>query len=399
MYPTDEQEKQMLSWIETCRRLWNDALSHRQSRWKELKQSTTYNQQSNILTEARKDNQYLSELYSQVGQAVLRRLDRSYKAFFKHVAKPPKFKKFSKTGSFTYPQAYANSSVGLYKKMLKLSKIGFVPIEVHRDVPMDAKMKLCTVKHLADGTWYAVLVYEDEKMVPKTQTTFISPVGIDLGLKSVISTTDGMKVEPLKALRRAERRLKHLQRLLSHKKKGSSNRAKARLRVAKQHSKIARQRRDFNHKLSTNLVRAHDLVIFEDLQVKNMVKNHAFAKSIQDAGWSQLVTFVDYKELKMGGLMLKVPAPFTTQDCSFCGTRSKVSLDMREFTCVGCGKLLDRDYNSARNVLKEGLRKVGQGMPNLKPVEMAPLPAQTTERAYTIIEAGTYPSSEPHANH
>jgi putative transposase len=220
-------------------------------------------------------------------------------------------------------------------------------------------------------------------------TKFVSPVGVDLGLKSLIVTSDGVEVEHPRFLRKAERRLKHLQRTLSHKKRGSKNRFKARQRVASQHSKVRRQRLDFNHKLSTTLVRRHDLIAFEDLRIRNMVRNHRLAKSIHDAAWGHLVRLVEYKAIAQGKRVVRVDAAYSTQECFYCGALNKLSLDVREFDCVGCGRHLRRDQNASSIVLKRGVAKVGQDMPELKPVETGPLFVATTRGASQVEEAGT----------
>jgi putative transposase len=335
---------------------------------------------------------------------------RRLQAFFDHREGYPKFKKHREYGSFTYPQAY-NGSVkpDIARKRLYLSKIGNVKVVFHRELPKDAMlmMKTCIVKREPDGKWYASLVFEEvaplqDVIVPES---WKAPLGVDLGLRALITTSDGEKVEPPKFLRKAERRLKHLQRELSRKKKGSKNRRKARQRVASQHAKVSRQRADFNQKLSYRLVSKHDLIAFEDLQVKNMVRNHSLAKSISDAAWGQLVKFTEYKAERAGRMLVMVPAPYTTQECWFCGTINDVPPDAKEFVCIGCGRTLDRDVNSGRIVLARGIAKVGQDkvpsgprsggeshhqvVPELKPTETEPLPSRSTEKASPVVETGT----------
>ncbi len=332
------------------------------------------------------------EVYSQAAQEVLRRLDRAFEAFFEGRSRHPRFKKFSGSGSFTYPQAY-NGSVkpDVPRKRLFLSKVGNVKAVFHRPLPKDARVKTCTVTRGPDGKWYASLVYDEVVPLQDVRTPAMQqqPAGVDLGLLSLIATSDGEKVEHPKLLRKAEKRLKRLQRSLSHKRKGSNNRSRARRRLASQHARVRRQRADLNHKLSTGLVRGHSLVAFEDLKVRNMVRNHALAKSIHDAGWSRLVRFAEYKAPRAGKLAVRVPPAYPTQECSFCGDRNQVPLSVRQFECRGCGRTLDRDFNAAKIVLKRGLAQVGQGMPELKPAETGPLPVPTTGRASQVEEAGT----------
>jgi putative transposase len=394
LYPNPEQEGRMLTTVEACRYLWNDALSHRKWRWEEERRSTSYSLQQWILTAVRNANPELRQVHAQVAQDALHRLDRAFRAFFNHTSRYPKFKKYKEYGSFTYPQAY-NGSVkpDISRKRLYLSMVGNVKAVFHRPIPKDAMLKTCTVTREPCGEWYASLIYED--VVPLQNVTvpithvIMSPVGIDLGLKALVTTSDGQEVEPPKFLRKAERRLKHLQRELFRKKPGSKNRRKARQRVASLHAKVARQRVDFNHKLSSRLVREHDLIVFEDLRIGNMVRDHTIAKSIADAGWRQLMAFTEYKAIRYGKAFQKVPAPGTTQECFWCGALNKVDRDTREFVCVGCGRTLRRDLNAARIVLKRALAQVGQDMPELKPVETGPLPQETTPTASLVVEAGT----------
>ncbi len=253
----------------------------------------------------------MGELYSQAGQEILKRLDRAFKAFFEHRAGYPRFKKFSSSGSFTYPQAY-NGSVkpDAIRRRLFLSKVGNVKAVFHRRTP-HGKVKTCTVVREPNGEWHASLVYEDDE-VAQPSTKPASPVGIDLGLKSLVTTTDGVKIPHPRFLRKAEGRLNRLQRRFSRTCKGSKNRVHARLLVAVQHAKVANQRADFNHKLSAELVRRHDLIAFEDLKVRNMVRNHSLAKSITDAGWGQLRSFTEHKAARSARLVVRVRPEYST---------------------------------------------------------------------------------------
>jgi putative transposase len=402
LYPSKKQEARLFSTLEACRHLWNDALSHRRQRWQEERRSTSYDYQQAVLKDERHASAELSEVHSQVAQDVLHRLDNAFKSFFAHRARYPLFKKYGQSGSFTYPQAY-NGSVkpDVVRKRLYLSKIGNVRTVFHRPIPKDSRLKTCTVVREPDGQWFASLVFEEVVPLQNLNQSIMvagakTPIGVDLGLFSLITTSNGETVEHPRFLRRAERRLKHLQRSLSRKKKGSKNRLKARHRVASQHAKVRRQRVDFNHKLSTRLVDRHDLIAFEDLRIRNMMRNHRLAKSIQDAGWGQLVRFTECKAPKVGSRVVNVPAAYSTRECYYCGALNKVDLGVRDFVCVGCGRPLKRDHNAANVVLKRGLAiaglaamKVGQDMPEFKPVETKPLLFQTTGTASGVKEAGT----------
>ncbi|MBI3022530.1 MAG: IS200/IS605 family element transposase accessory protein TnpB, partial [Thaumarchaeota archaeon] len=313
---------------------------------------------------------------------------------------------FSHSGSFTYPQAY-NGSVkpDTVRKRLFLSKVGNVKVVFHRGMPTHQKLKTCTVVREPSCEWYASLVYDEDddgNGAPQPQTNkqkfFVSPVGVDLGLKSLIATTEGVKIHHPRFLRKAERRLRRLQRNLSRTQRSSENRGRKRRLFAVQSSRVSRQRADFNHKLSVELVRNHDLIAFEDLQVRNMVRNHALAKSISDAGWGQLRSFTEYKATWAGKLVVRVQLAYSTQECYSCGALNQVPLGVRVFDCRGCDKTLDRDFNAAWIVLKRGIAKVGQDMPELKlwrqdlyrPGQLGP---QARSRKRELYAAGIMPPS------
>ncbi|MDE1853906.1 MAG: transposase [Thaumarchaeota archaeon] len=387
IYPAKKQEETLLRMVEVVRNLWNDALAHRRDAWENEVRSVTYFEQAKILTNERRVDSELGLLYSQSAQDILRRLDKAFKAFFSGVTRYPKFKPANAIISFTYPQAY-NGSVKVNESTIRLSKVGEVPMVLHREVPTNGVLKTCTIIHEPNGDWYVSLIYDVSTTV-SGPSNISSPVGVDLGLKSIIVTTDGVKIPHPSYLRKAERRLKRLQRSVSRKQRGSKNRAKIRRILAEHHAKIARQRKDFNHKLTTNLVRYHDAVFFEDLQVANMGRNHLLAKSIYDAGWGQILSFARYKEERVGGVFETVQSAYSTQECFSCGTLNPVTLDVREFDCAGCGRRLDRDLNAAWIVLKRGIAKVGQDMPELTPVEIRPPPSELNSGACPVVEAGT----------
>jgi putative transposase len=387
IYPTKSQEKILFRMTEAARRLWNDALEHRRRVWENERRSVTYSEQAWILTGERQVDLELGLLYSQSAQDILRRLDKAVKAYFNGLSEYPRFKPANIGSSFTYPQAY-NGSVNINEKTIGLSKVGTVPVVVHREAPPNSRLKTCTVIHEMSDNWYVSLAYEVDASIPKA-VTISSPVGVDLGLKSLVATTDGVKIPHPNFLRRTERRLVRLQRSVSRKQKGSKNRTKARHLLAACYAKTARQRKDFNHKLTTNLVRRHDAIFFEDLRIANMSKNHSLAKSIQDAGWGQILSFAKYKEGRAGGVFETVQSAYSTQECVFCGTLNPVTLSIREFDCIGCGRRLDRDLNAAWIVLKRGIAKVGQDMPKLTPVEIRPPPSELISGACPVDEAGT----------
>ncbi|MBO0780941.1 MAG: transposase [Ktedonobacteraceae bacterium] len=185
-------------------------------------------------------------------------------------------------------------------------------------------------------------------------------VGIDVGLKAFYTDSEGATVENPHHYRKAEKRLNRLQRCLSRKQKRSKNRKKARHAVAKAHLKVQRQREDFARKQANALVSSHDLIAFEQLQIRNMVRNRHLAKSISDAGWGRFLSWVNYYAALHDIPVIAVLPHFTSQDCSACGTLVKKSLSVRTHICTKCGVVLDRDHNAALNILAKALSAVGQ---------------------------------------
>jgi putative transposase len=180
-------------------------------------------------------------------------------------------------------------------------------------------------------------------------------LGIDVGLKSLLSDSQGNTVENPRHYRRAENKLKRLQRRLSHKQKRSANRKKAQKRLAKQHLKVQRQREDFACKQANALVSSHDLIAYEHLQIRNMVRNRKLAKSIHDAGWAIFMQWLKYYAFLHAIPVIAVAPNYTSQDCSQCGTRVQKALSVRTHICHGCGVVLDRDQNAALNILQKAL--------------------------------------------
>jgi putative transposase len=183
-------------------------------------------------------------------------------------------------------------------------------------------------------------------------------LGIDVGLADFYTDSNGHKEPNPRFFRKGEEELKRCQRRLSRKQKGSFNRKKARQRLAKKHLKISRQRREHAKRLARCVILSNDVVAYEDLQVKNLVKNHNLAKSISDVGWYQFRVWLEYFATKFGKITVAVPPQYTSQECSNCGRVVKKSLSTRTHTCH-CGCQLDRDENAAINILKKGLRTSG----------------------------------------
>ncbi len=348
IYPNKKQEVALERTLTTCRHLYNDSLAERkrQAELNRLKQSfdvfpwgktewINYYDQANQLPLSK--TAFQKEVHSQVLQNTLKRVERSFQNFY-NGAGYPRFQGRNRYNSFTYPGS--GLKLNLNEGKLILSKIGNIKIVLHREI--EGKIKTCTIKRDVDQ-WYVTFSCQIDNPSPVEIKT---KIGIDVGLKSLITLSNGEKIEPLKYLRASEKRLAREQIHLSKKKKGSNNRNKQRIIVARVHRRIRFQRKDFNHKLSTNLVNNYDHVVFEKLQIQNMVQNHHLARSILDASWSQLIDLTIYKAEYAGKIVELVNPNGTSQTC-ICGHHVPKDLSVRVHNCPNCGLFMDRDQVSA----------------------------------------------------
>jgi putative transposase len=343
IYPTSAQQAALAIQFGHARFVYNMALAARKTHYEEYGQGLNYNDTAYMLTVIKPFVPWLKEADSQVLQQSLKNLDRAYVNFFEGRADYPKFKKKFDAQSIRYPQRFEVSG-----NRIKLPKVGEVRAVFHR--PIVGQMKNCTVSKTKSGKYFISIQCEVEIDDPQLRS---GEVGVDLGLKDFVTLSTGEKIKPPQYLRNSERRLKIRQRRLSRKQKGSNNRGKARLRVAIQHERVANQRKDFHHQLSHSLVERFGFIAFEDLNVNGMLKNHHLAKSIQDAGWSQFVGFCEYKANWTGGRIEKRDRFFPSSKlCSVCGEiNHQLKLSDREWLCLGCGTVHDRDENAAINIL------------------------------------------------
>ena len=399
LYPSADQEKLLNNQLNLCRELYNTFLQQRIYAYK-MGRSISYNSQQDQIPELKKTFPEFNDIHSQVLQDVAHRVDKAYDNFFRRIREKnngsrikagfPRFKSGERYNSITYPQSGFRV---LENGHIRLSKIGEVRMFMHR--PVEGETKTLSIKRDKVGDWFITITVDMQKgysadvradNIDRHCPDFTIPVGIDLGLKSLITTSDGVQVDPPKLLRESEKKLKRAQKELSRKIKGSGNRTKARKKVAKIHRKIERQRDDFSHKVSWNLVETHDLIVFEDLNIAGMVKNHHLAKSIMDAAWTELVQFTAYRAESAGKVVVLVNPRGTSKTCSRCDwVKEDLKLSDRMFRCDRCGLEIDRDLNAAINIRNRGIAKVGRGTPEFTPVEIGALP----EMATPVVEAGS----------
>ena len=337
-----------------CARLvYNKALALRTEAWYERQERVGYTETSAMLTEWKKqeDLQFLNEVSCVPVQQGLRHLQSAFTNFFAGRAKYPNFKKKHNGGNAEFTKSafkWKDGQVYLAKCIEPLD------IRWSREIPPDTEPSTITVKLAPSGRWTVSLLVDTEIETWQEST---NQIGLDLGITSLITLSNGEKVANPKGFKTKRRKLKKAQKRLSRKVKGSNNRHKARLKVARVHQEISDSRKDFLHKLTTRLVRENQTIAVEDLAVKNMVKNHKLALAISDASWGELVRQLEYKCGWYGRTFVKIDRWFpSSKRCGHCGhVVEKLPLNIREWECPKCGTNHDRDINAARNILAAGL--------------------------------------------
>ncbi len=313
-----------------------------------------------------KEFPWAASLNSMARQASAERAWSSIARFYDNCkkAKPgkkgfPRFKKQSAHGSVEYKTCGWKLSED--RRSINFSdgfKAGTFKLWGTRDLHFYqlSQIKRVRVVRRADGYYvqFCIDAERNEKREPTGKT-----IGLDVGLTHFYTDSDGNTVENPRHLRKSERSLKKLNRKLSRTQKGAKNRAKARNRLSKKHLKVSRRRKDFAVKLARCVVQSNDLVAYEDLSVRNMVKNRKLSKSISDAAWTTFRNWIEYFGKVFGVATVAVAPHYTSQNCSNCGKIAKKSLSQRTHICPHCGFVLDRDWNAARNILELGLRTVG----------------------------------------
>ncbi len=356
IYPTKSQRSRMERTLDLCRWVYNQTLAYRKDVWETEGRSISKYETHNLLPGWKTENPELTEVHSQVLQNVQERVELAFKAFFRRVKsgeKPgyPRFKGKGWYDSFTFPQ----SGFKLVSGKLRLSKIGDVKIKLHR--PIEGEIKRLTIRRTPTGKWFACFSVEvDPPPNPPWKDGLMA--GIDVGLESFASLSNGEKIDNPRFFRSEEKALAKAQRRLSKCEKGTPERRKARKVVQRIHERIANRRYDFAHQISNQLVAKYGLIAFEDLNIKNMIQNHHLAKSISDAAWRMLVTTTSYKAESAGSKVVLVDPRNTSQLCSRCGLKVPKSLSDRVHECPQCGLVMDRDENAAINILRLGLQSL-----------------------------------------
>ena len=369
LYPTREQENLIARHLGCCRYVYNWALNLKNQTYHDDGTSLSRYDLMNQLPQLKEEVPWLKEVNAQSLQQSIHHLSRAFTNFFEGRAEEPTFKKkHDPEQSFTVPQSY---TVNFEQGTVKLPKISTIKTVFHRTFV--GTVKSATVIRRSTGRYFISIVVEDGRKPPKPAVPIpAQTVGIDMGLSHYVVLSTGDAVANPKYLRNAQARLAVLQRRLARKQKGSKNRNKARLKVARCHQTIADQRRDFQHQLSSRLVRENQALAVESLNVHGMVKNHSLARAIGDAGWGTFLGMLAYKCREAGKTLLKIGVfEPSSKTCSVCGYKKQdLMLKDRDWTCPDCGTTHDRDLNAAINIKKLALAGAERAE---EPVDSLPL--------------------------
>jgi putative transposase len=355
-YPNPEQVIVLNRTFGCVRAVWNRTLAWRQARYRAEHARTSYSQANAYLTamKATEELAWLNEVPSVPLQQAVRHQQVAYTNFFAGQARYPRYKSRNGRQSAEYTRSgfrYRDGRLFLAKTVTPLAFTWSWP---HID-PATINPTTVTVSRDPCGRWYVSFAVDtaDPEPLPATGRA----VGIDLGVKDFAVTSDGAKIANPRHLERKARNLARYQRRLARCQKGSANRAKAKAKVARAHRKVRAARADFLHKTSTRLVREHDVIVVEDLAVKNMVRNRSLAKAISDCGWGTFRSMTEYKAARAGRTVLTVSRWYpSSKTCVACGyLLTELSLKARHWQCPSCGTRHDRDINAAKNILAAGL--------------------------------------------
>ena len=359
IYPNEEQQIQLAKTFGCCRFVYNHILAKKIDLYKnEGKSISKYDCNTYCNKELKKDYLWLKEVDKFALTNSIYNLDSAYKKFFTEHSGFPKFKS-KKNHNYSYTTNFTNNNIEMDfdNNKIKLPKLKWIKSKVHRN--FEGKIKSATISQVPSGKYFvSILVDTENKQLNKTN----KQIAFDLGIKEFLIDSNLNHIDNPKTLYKYEKKLAKLQRQIAHKEKGSQNFIKQRIKIARLHEKITNVRMNFLNKLSYQITNEYDVIISEDLNIKNMVKNHNLAKSISDVSWGEFTRQLEYKSEWKGRIYHKVSSWFaSSQLCSECEYKNKEAkkLSIREWVCDNCGAIHQRDENASKNILKQGLLELG----------------------------------------
>ncbi len=368
LYPTKEQEQKLLFTLDKCRFVYNKLLEGLNKQKKINK-----NELQHYILNIKEENKEINNIYSKVLQYENYRLFSNLRSLSRLKKNGKKIGKLRFKGkdwfkTFVYNQSgFKLTNIGKRCQILKLSKIGNILIRCHRNI--NGKIKQVTIKKEASGKWFASITAENKEEITKTRNN--KQIGFDLGILNYIYDSDGNHFDNPKYLNESLKKLAKAQKKLAKKKKSSKNRNKQRLKAAIIYEKITNKRNDFLNKLSRYYINNYSLIAVENLNIKGLIKLSYNSKNIMDASWSRFIQMLEYKAERAGVQIAKIEPKGTTQTCSNCGTEVHKELWNRIHKCNNCKLEINRDYNSAKEILKRAL--IRQDLSEFKPMEIKPL--------------------------
>ena len=358
IYPNNEQKIQIAKTFGCCRFVYNQTLAYRKEAYEKEKKCVSKTDCNNYCNrELKKEYEWLKEVDKFALTNAIYNMDAAFQKFFREHAGYPKFKrKHNNHKSYTTNFTNGDIAADFEDGKIKLPKLKQVKAKLHRE--FEGQIKSATVSQVPSGKYYvSILVETQQEELPHTDKN----TGLDLGVKDLCITSDGEKYKNPKTIRKYEKKLAKLQRKLSHKEKRSRNYYKTKKKIALCHEKITNTRKDYLHRVSHGIISENQVIVSENLQIKNMVKNHHMAKSISDVSWHELTRQLEYKAKWNGREYIKRDTFYaSSQMCSACGYKNIATKDLsvREWICPVCGAKHDRDVNAAKNILAEGLRRI-----------------------------------------
>ena len=372
LYPTEEQVVYINKQLGCCRFVYNNCLEYRTSAHETNKTSISASESIKHIVLLKQDNEFLKEVHSKVLQQSVRDMNQAYDNFFKQHKGYPKFKsKHDSKQSCRFPKdafiGVRGNRIDLIKALkdihFKCSRADEKYLNRNQE-----KVSSLTLTKTPCGEYYLSILIDKPHQIRKEASNV---VGVDLGIKDFIVTSDGEHTENPHLQKTQIKKIKRLQRQLSKKQKNSKNRERARIKLAKVYKKIKNRKQEFLHQITNKLIDENQVICLEDLNVRGMLKNHKLAESIQEMNFGEFRRMIEYKAMWYGRTLVVIDRYYpSSKRCNHCGHIYKqLKLNERVWVCPQCGETIDRDYNAARNILEEGQRIIGLGSPEFTLVD------------------------------